>query len=119
MLEILGPLGLVLPPITGIAAALVPVVAVGLAAVMVGAAITHAHRGEFQMIAANALVLALVLALAAVIAWGRFDPYGFASRASLPRRFSAAPTTHRRPASSRRRVSCATTNPCRRAPGAG
>ncbi|MFF2167758.1 DoxX family protein [Streptomyces sp. NPDC058175] len=115
MLEILGPLGLVLPPITGIAAALVPVVAVGLAAVMVGAAITHAHRGEFQMIAANALVLAL----AAVIAWGRFDPYGFASRASLPRRFSAAPTTHRRPPSSRRRVSCATTNPCRRAPGAG
>ncbi|MFC9677365.1 DoxX family protein [Streptomyces sp. NPDC056949] len=115
MLDILGALGLVLPPITVIAAALAPVVAVGLAAVMVRAAITHAHRGEFQMIATNALVLAL----AAVIAWGRFDPYGFTSRASLPRRFSAAPTTRRRPASSRRRVSCATTNPCRRAPGAG
>jgi hypothetical protein len=40
---------------------------------MVGAVITHARRRELPMIAGN-LVL---LALAAVVAWGRFGPYSF------------------------------------------
>jgi uncharacterized membrane protein YphA (DoxX/SURF4 family) len=68
--EVLGALGLVLPA-AGITGALIPIAATGLVLLMLGAAITHARRGEMQMIAVN-LVL---LVLAAVVAWGRFGPY--------------------------------------------
>jgi hypothetical protein len=54
---------------------LVPLAAVGLVLLMVGAAITHARRNEVPMIAGN-LVL---LAVAAVVIWGRFGPYSFHS----------------------------------------
>jgi len=40
---------------------------------MIGAAITHARRHETQMIIGNAVLLIL----AAVVAWGRFGPYAF------------------------------------------
>jgi hypothetical protein len=40
---------------------------------MVGAAITHARRGETPMIAVNVVLLVL----AVVVAWGRFGPYSF------------------------------------------
>ncbi len=73
LVEILGALGLVLPAVTGIAPILTPLAAVGLALVMVGAAITHARRGETQMIAVNVVLLLL----AAFVAWGRFGPYAF------------------------------------------
>ncbi len=70
-MEILGALGLVLPAATGIAPILTPIAAVGLVVVMVGAAVTHLRRHEIPNIAANAVLLVL----AAVVAWGRFGPY--------------------------------------------
>jgi uncharacterized membrane protein YphA (DoxX/SURF4 family) len=73
LVEVLGALGLVLPALTGIATILTPLAAVGLALVMVGAAITHARRGEGQMIVVNVVLLLL----AVFVAWGRFGPYAF------------------------------------------
>ena len=74
-LEALAAIGLILPAVTGIAPVLVPLAALGLVLVMAGAAITHVRRKEPQ-----AVVLTLVLlALAAVVVWGRFGPYAFAS----------------------------------------
>ena len=59
----------------GIVPVLVPLAAVGLVALMIGAALTHARRKETPMIVAN-LVL---LVLAAVVVWGRFGPYSFSA----------------------------------------
>jgi uncharacterized membrane protein YphA (DoxX/SURF4 family) len=73
LVEVLGALGLVLPAVTGIATFLTPLAAVGLALVMVGAAITHGRRGEGQMIGVNVVLLVLAL----FVAWGRFGPYAF------------------------------------------
>ena len=72
-LEALAALGLILPAVTGIAPVLTPLAATGLVLVMVGAAVVHARRKEFPMIAANVVLLIL----AAVVAWGRFGPYAF------------------------------------------
>ncbi|MEU8247851.1 DoxX family protein [Nonomuraea sp. NPDC048916] len=72
-LELLAAIGLILPAALGIVPVLTPLAAVGLVAIMVGAAVTHARRKESQAIVVN-LVL---LALAAVVAWGRFGPYAF------------------------------------------
>ncbi|TWP52011.1 DoxX family protein [Lentzea tibetensis] len=74
-LELLAAIGLVLPAVVGIAPVLVPLAALGLVLVMVGAAITHGRRGEYSAIAINAVFLVL----AAVVAWGRFGPYSFAA----------------------------------------
>jgi uncharacterized membrane protein YphA (DoxX/SURF4 family) len=71
--EILGAIGLIVPAATHIAPILVPLAAVGLALVMVGAAAVHARRKEAPMIAINALLLGLAI----VVAWGRFGPYPF------------------------------------------
>jgi uncharacterized membrane protein YphA (DoxX/SURF4 family) len=73
-LEVLAAIGLILPAATGIAPILTPLAAVGLVLVMIGAIITHLRRGEYQMIVANAVLLIL----AAVVAWGRFGPCSFA-----------------------------------------
>jgi uncharacterized membrane protein YphA (DoxX/SURF4 family) len=70
-LELLGALGLLLPALTGMATMLVPLAAVGLALLMVGAAATHRRRGELPMIGVNAVLLVL----AVVVAWARFGPY--------------------------------------------
>jgi len=72
-LEILAAAGLILPAAFGIAPVLVPLAALGLVLLMAGAAIAHTRRNESQMIVIN-LVL---LALAAVVVWGRFGPYAF------------------------------------------
>ncbi|WP_308404732.1 DoxX family protein [Streptomyces sioyaensis] len=72
-LEVLAALGLTLPAVLGLAPALVPLAALGLALVMAGAVVVHARRSEVQMIAVNVVLLAL----AAVVAWGRFGPYSF------------------------------------------
>jgi len=72
-LEVLAAVGLILPALLGIVPVLVPLAATGLVLLMVGAAITHARRKEYPMIGFN-LVL---LAIAAVVAWGRFGPYAF------------------------------------------
>ena len=73
VLEILAAIGLILPAVTGIAEILVPVAAAGLVLVMLGALVVHAWRKEYQMVVLN-LVL---IAMAAVVAWGRFGPYAF------------------------------------------
>jgi uncharacterized membrane protein len=73
VLELLAAIGLVLPAVLDIAPVLVPFAALGLVVVMVGAAITHGRRKEFQMITVNVIFLAL----AAVVVWGRFGPYSF------------------------------------------
>lgn len=67
-LEVLAAIGLILPAALDIAPVLVPVAALGLVLVMVGAIRTHAKRKESQMISVN-LVL---LVLAAVVVLGRF-----------------------------------------------
>ena len=73
LLEILAAIGLILPAALGITPVLVPLAALGLALLMIGAAITHARRHELPVIAANLVLLVLT----AVVAWGRFGPYAF------------------------------------------
>ena len=66
--EILGGLGLILPAVTRIQTRLVPLAALGLSLVMVGAIVYHATRGEFQNIGFNVLLLAAT----AFVAYGRW-----------------------------------------------
>ena len=72
-LEVLAAVGLILPALLDIVPVLVPVAAVGLIAMMAGAAITHARRRELPMITVNVVFLAM----AVLVAWGRFGPYSF------------------------------------------
>lgn len=66
--ELLGGLGLILPALLRIKPILTAWAALGLATVMLLAAIFHASRGEYAAIGMN-----LILALTALfIAWGRF-----------------------------------------------
>jgi uncharacterized membrane protein YphA (DoxX/SURF4 family) len=71
--EILAAVALIVPPLVGVATWLTPLAALGLVALMLGAAITHLRRGETQ----NVVVNVVILVLAAVVAWGRFGPYAF------------------------------------------
>ncbi|WP_432983991.1 DoxX family protein [Dactylosporangium sp. CA-233914] len=72
-LEVLAAVGLILPAAFDIAPMLVPLAAVGLVLLMVGALITHIRRREVQGI----VMTMVVLALAAFVAFGRFDPQSF------------------------------------------
>jgi uncharacterized membrane protein YphA (DoxX/SURF4 family) len=74
-LEVLAAIGLILPAVLDIAPVLVPLAALGLAVMMVGAAITHVRRKENQMVFVNVLLLVLALA----VAIGRFGPVPFGS----------------------------------------
>lgn len=74
--EILGGLGLILPAVTRIRTNLVPLAALGLTLVMIGAVIFHAARGEYQNIGLN-LVLAALLAF---VAYGRWKLIPLADR---------------------------------------
>jgi DoxX-like family len=65
VVEVLGALGLVLPPLTGIAAGLTVAAATGLALLQVGATTLHLSRREVRVIGLNIALLAL----AAVAAW--------------------------------------------------
>jgi hypothetical protein len=69
--ELAAALGLILPAAARVAPVLTPLAATGLVVLMVLAAITHARRREPGGIAVNAVLLVL----AAVVAWGRFGPY--------------------------------------------
>ena len=73
VLEIAAAVGLILPALLDIAPVLVPLAALGLVLLMLGAIVTHARRGETQM----AVVNVVLLVLAAVVAWGRFGPESF------------------------------------------
>ena len=66
--EILGAVGLILPALLGIAPVLVPLAALGLGFIMVGAAIVEFRRQESK----HALLNLTYLALIAFVAWGRF-----------------------------------------------
>lgn len=71
--EILAAMGLVLPAVLDIAPVLVPLAALGLVAIMAGAAYTRLRRGEQKLMAIDLVYLAL----AAFVAWGRFGPESF------------------------------------------
>ncbi len=75
LLELLAAVGLILPALLNVAPGVVPVAALGLAAIMFGAAITHLRRKEYANLIGN---LAL-LGLAAFVAWGRSGGVPFTS----------------------------------------
>jgi uncharacterized membrane protein len=72
-LEVLGAVGLILPAALDIAPVLVPLAALGLAMIMIGAVITRIRRHEFKFMVADLVYLAL----AVFVAWGRFGPESF------------------------------------------
>ncbi|HEY3688346.1 MAG TPA: DoxX family protein [Streptosporangiaceae bacterium] len=67
VLEILGAIGLILPPLTGIAPWLAVAAAVGLVLVQIGAMVLHLRRGEAKLIGLN-IILLLAAAAAAWLA---------------------------------------------------
>ncbi|GLE51679.1 DoxX family protein [Mycobacterium montefiorense] len=71
LVEILGAIGLALPPAVHVAPILTPLAAIGLALVMIGAAALHARRKE----ARNIVVNLVLLILAVIVALGRLDPW--------------------------------------------
>jgi hypothetical protein len=73
VLEILAAVGLILPAALDIASVLVPLAAVGLELLMAGAVIAHLRRHETQAI----VVPLALLAVAVLVAWGRFGPQSF------------------------------------------
>jgi uncharacterized membrane protein YphA (DoxX/SURF4 family) len=73
VLEILAAIGLILPAALDIAPIFVPLAALGLVLMMIGAIVVHARRSERQPLPINILLLLL----AAFVAWGRFGPYHF------------------------------------------
>jgi hypothetical protein len=73
VLELLAVAGLTLPAVVDTAPVLVPITAVCWVLLMVGAMTTHLHRGEHRFVALNLAYLAL----AVLIAWGRFGPQSF------------------------------------------
>lgn len=72
-IEIVGAAGLILPAVLDIAPVLVPTAAVGLSAIMVGAAGVTLRRRE----PGHALLNLVYLALTVFVAWGRFGPESF------------------------------------------
>ena len=66
--QFLGGLGLILPWLTGIAPVLTPLAAAGLCLTMLFAAVYHFTKQEYKEIGVNLVMLAL----AAVIVWGRW-----------------------------------------------
>ena len=69
-LELLAAVGLILPAALDIAPVLVPLAAVGVVLLMVGAVITRLH----SHLAGTILPDLAYLALAVFVAWGRFGP---------------------------------------------
>src|SRR5215212_8963213 len=80
--ELLGVVGLILPALLDIAPILVPMAAVGLALIMVGAAIVTFRRQEFKHVLLNLTYLALLV----FVAYGRFFVLPAWSRGSLSQR---------------------------------
>ncbi|HEY2724597.1 MAG TPA: DoxX family protein [Pseudonocardiaceae bacterium] len=63
-LELLAVIGLLVPQATGLAPVLTPLAALGLAVVMVGAAVAHARLHERGTSAVNLVIMLLCLAVA-------------------------------------------------------
>jgi hypothetical protein len=83
-LEVLAAVGLILPAVLGIVPVLVPLAAVGLVLLMVGAAVTHARRGESRAIVTNVVLVVL----ASMVAWGRAWRGGAQAAARPPSGFA-------------------------------
>ena len=73
VLDLLAAAGLILPATLDIAPVLVPVAAVGVVLLMIGAGIVRLRYGSPRAILGDATYLAL----AAFVAWGRFGPESF------------------------------------------
>lgn len=71
ILEVLGAVGLIVPPLTGIAVVLAPTAAIALALVQVVAIVVHIRLGETKQLAVNVVLLALAVAVA-VLAFSAF-----------------------------------------------
>jgi len=69
--EVLAAIGLILPALTGIGTIFIPLAAVGLVLLMIGAGITHGRRKEYPFVAGNVVLIVLAL----IVAWGRFGAY--------------------------------------------
>lgn len=73
VLEVLAAVGLIVPAALGVAPVLVPLAALGVVLIMVGAVITHLRRHEHGHVVANVVYMVL----AGFVAWGRFGPESF------------------------------------------
>ncbi len=62
VVEVLGAVGLILPPLTGIAPILAPIAAIGLVLVQLGAVVFHLRRGEAKVVPMNLVLLMLAVA---------------------------------------------------------
>ncbi|QAY67914.1 DoxX family protein [Paenibacillus protaetiae] len=62
--ELLGGIGLILPQATGVIPSLTPIAAIGIAAIMLLAAVFHARRAEYSGIMMNIILLALAVFVA-------------------------------------------------------
>jgi hypothetical protein len=74
VIDLLAAAGLILPAALGIAPVLVPIAAVGVVLLMIGAGVIRVRYGSPKAILGDATYLAL----AAFVAWGRFGPESFA-----------------------------------------
>jgi hypothetical protein len=66
-------LGLILPAALDVAPVLVPLAALGVVMIMLGAVITRIRRHEFKLMVGDLVYLAL----AGFVAWGRLGPESF------------------------------------------
>lgn len=73
ILEFAAAVGLVLPAVAHVATVLVPLAAVGIILLMIGALVVNVRGSQTRGIVTNLIFIAL----AAFIAWGRFGPYHF------------------------------------------
>ncbi|MCU7726283.1 DoxX family protein [Actinoplanes sp. KI2] len=64
VVELLGAIGLILPPLTGIAPGLALAAAIGFVVLQIGAAALHLSRGEGRLIGLNVVALLLAAATA-------------------------------------------------------
>jgi VIT1/CCC1 family predicted Fe2+/Mn2+ transporter len=71
--ELLGGLGLVVPPLLGTAEILTPIAAACLAVLWSGAVVAHIRRRELK----EFVPAAVLVALAAFVAYGRFGDWSF------------------------------------------
>ncbi|KRA24514.1 DoxX family protein [Microbacterium sp. Root61] len=69
VLELVGVVGLIVPPLVGIAPILAPLAAVGLGILQIGASITHRRIGETPALNVALVVLAAIAAVTGFILW--------------------------------------------------
>ncbi|GAA1648937.1 DoxX family protein [Actinoplanes couchii] len=67
VLEVAGGIGLILPPLTGIAVGLATAAAIGLTLIQVGGIVVHVSRGEARLIGLNVGLLVAGMVTAALV----------------------------------------------------